>query len=147
MMPYADLTFAEEYFANRAYTDNWQKAAEADKQRLLGMATNLIETYCQFYDDNGFPFLYTVEGSPLWLKQATCEQAIYLLNLGFDPTQPPEPTVLGIASAKGTVFDKSMVADILCQSCRRIIEANGGEVDSAAYSGSSGSIANGTIEK
>jgi hypothetical protein len=146
-MPYADLTFAEEYFSNRAYTDNWQKAAEADKQRFLGMATNLIETYCRFYDETGYPFFHTVEFAPDWLKQATCEQAIYLLNLGFDPTQPPEPTVLGIASTKGTVFDKSMVADILCQSCRRIIEANGGEVDSAAFSGSSGSIANGTIEK
>lgn len=146
-MPYADLTFAEEYFANRAYTDNWQKAAEADKQRFLGMATFLIEKFCQFYDDFGMPFLFSIDSAPDWLKQATCEQAIYLLNLGFDPTQPPEPTVLGIASAKGTVFDKSMVADILCQSCRRIIEANGGEVDSAAYSTSSGNIANGVIEK
>ena len=30
-MPYADLTFAEEYFSDRAYTDNWQNAAESDK--------------------------------------------------------------------------------------------------------------------
>jgi hypothetical protein len=146
-MPYADLTFAEEYFSNRVYTDNWQKAAEADKQRFLATATFLIEKFCQFYDETGMPFLFSIDSAPDWLKQATCEQAIYLLNLGFDPTQPPEPTVLGIASTKGTVFDKTMVADIPCQSCRRIIEANGGEVDPAAFSGSSGSIANGTIEK
>lgn len=146
MMPYADLTFAEEYFANRAYTEKWQSSGDADKEKFLGMATGLIETYCQFYDDDGLPFLYTVDGAPQWLKQATCEEALYLLNLGKDPTQPDEVTVMGIASTKGTTFDRSMKADILCVSCRRIIEANGGEIDSAAFS-ASGGIGSGVVVK
>jgi hypothetical protein len=127
-MPYANLTFADEYFAARAYSENWQNAAEADRNKFLAMATNLIETFCQFFDDSGMPFLYSVDGSPDWLKKACCEEALYLLNLGKDPTQPDEVTVMGIAATKGTTFDKSMKADILCVQCRRILEANGGEL-------------------
>jgi hypothetical protein len=145
-MPYADLTFAEEYFSDRAYTDNWQNAAESDKQRFLGMATKLIEDFCQFYDEIGAPFLFSIDGAPEWLKKACCEEALYLLNLGKDPTQPDEVTVMGIASTKGTTFDRSMKADILCVSCRRIIEANGGEIDSAAVT-ASGGIGSGVIVK
>ena len=137
-MPYADLTFAEEYFSDRAYTDNWQNAAESDKLKALGMATNLIETFCQFYDDFGMPFLYGIGNAPEWLKKACCEEALYLLNLGKDPTQPDEVTVMGIAGTKGTTFDPTMKADILCVPCRRILEANGGEIDSEAVSGTSG---------
>ena len=137
-MPYADLTFAEEYFSDRAYTDEWQNAAESDKLKALRMATNLIETFCQFFNGVGMPFLFSIDLAPDWLKKACCEEALYLLNLGKDPTQPDEVTVMGIASTKGTTFDSTMKADILCVSCRRILEANGGEIDSEAVSGTSG---------
>lgn len=146
-MPYADLTFAEEYFSDRAYTDNWQNAAESEKLKALGMATHLIETFCQFYDDDGLPFLYSIEGAQRWLKEAACEEALYLLNLGKDPTQPDEVTVMGIAQTKGTSFDRTMKADILCVSCRRLLEANGGEVLDDAFVASGGGVSCGTVIK
>jgi hypothetical protein len=139
---YADLEFAERYFETRAYADAWKNAP--DKAELLELASDLIITYCQFYDDYGMPYEYVTEDAPEWLKKATCEQALYLANLGKDPTQPDEVTVMGIASTKGTVFDRSMKADILSRQCCAILEKNGGEILSGA---SSDSISFGRVVK
>ena len=137
-MSFADTTFAEEYFSDRAFVDNWNDASEKEKQQFLGSATKNIETFCTFFDDEGLPFVYTDSGAPVWLKEACCEQALYLLNLGKDPTQADKKTTLGIRSSDGTTFDKSFSADILCVQCRAILERNGAEIDSTAVNSSGG---------
>jgi hypothetical protein len=90
----------------------------------------MIATYATFPESD------TTE-TPEWLQDATCEQALYLLNLGKDPTQADKKTTLGVASTNGTVFDKSFAADILAPATVRIIRTNGGTVATGAVSSSS----------
>ena len=137
-MSFADTSFAGEYFADRAFVDNWNAASEKEKQQFLGTATKHIETFCTFYDDSGLPFVYTESGAPVWLKEACCEQALYLLNLGKDPTQADKKTTLGIRSTEGTTFDKSFSADILGVQCCAILERNGAVIDDTAINASGG---------
>lgn len=133
---YADVAWADEYFAMRAFADGWN-AAGNDKGKYLATATQQIKDFCAFTDEKG-AFVYEEESLeyilPSWLKRATCEQALHLLNLAKDPTQNDKKTTLGVASTDGTVFDKAFAADILCPVCRRILENNGGVLLSGANS-------------
>lgn len=132
-MSYCTVAFADEYFAKRAFSDGWNGAS--DKESFLMLATEFIMDYCTFYDDNGDSFSYSDDMElPEWLQKATAEEALYLINLGKDPTQADKKTTLGIASADGAVFDKSFAADIIGVQCRIIIEKNGGTIDSDAIS-------------
>jgi hypothetical protein len=137
MMSYADITWADEYFAMRAFADAWEAAGE-NKQKYLTTATQQIKDYCAFVDEKG-AFVYEEDSTeyiiPPWLKRATAEQALHLLNLGKDPTQNDKKTTLGISSADGNVFDKRFSADVLCPLCCRILENNGGVLMSGATSG------------
>lgn len=135
-MSYVDVTWADEYFAMRAFADVWQKA-EHSKAQYLETATQQIKDFCAFTDEKG-AFIYEEDSSeyviPVWLKRATAEQALHLLNLAKDPTQNDKKTTLGVSSTEGTVFDKSFAADILCAVCCRILENNGGILMSGANS-------------
>lgn len=138
-MSYADVLWAEEYFAMRAFADVWDNAGE-NKQKYLETATQQIKDFCAFVDEKG-AFIYDENNLeehiiPAWLKRATAEQALHLLNLGKDPTQNDKKTTLGIASTDGTVFDKTFAADILCPICCQILENNGGVLVSGATAGS-----------
>lgn len=147
METFADLTFADSYFSSRAFADKWTTATEESKQKFLATSTKLIETLCVFYDDDGMPFVYTASGAPEWLKEACCEQALYLLNLGKDPTQADKKTTLGVRVFNGTTFDKSFAADLLCVQCRVILERNGADIDSAATAGEPGGVSSGWVIK
>lgn len=137
-MSYADTIWADEYFAMRAFADAWSNAGE-DKAKYLATATQQIKDFCAFVDEKG-AFVYEEDSSehviPVWLKRATAEQALHLLNLGKDPTQNDKKTTLGVASTDGTTFDKSFAADILCSTCRQILENNGGVIVSGASASS-----------
>ena len=144
-MSYCTVAFADEYFAKRAFSDGWNNAE--DKEAFLMLATEFIMDYCTFYDDNGDAFFYSDDMVlPQWLQKATAEEALYLINLGKDPTQADKKTTLGIASADGAVFDKSFAADIIGVQCRRIIEKNGGTIEDDAVSGGN-TISQGWVRK
>ena len=135
---FADANFADEYFAQRAFAGAWQTAE--GKDGLLNLASDLIKEYCQFYDEYGNPCQYDDEDAPDWLKRATAEQALYLLNLGKDPTQADKKTTLGIIRTDdGTTFDKSFAADIIGLLAAKIITKNGGEILPGATAASGGS--------
>jgi hypothetical protein len=135
---FADASFADEYFAKRAFAGAWQTAD--DKEGLLNLASDLITEYCQFYDEYGNPCQYADEDAPEWLKRATAEQALYLLNLGKDPTQADKKTTLGIIRTDdGTTFDKSFAADIIGPLAAKMITRNGGEILPGATAASGGS--------
>lgn len=142
MTSYATVEYANEYFTLRAFANAWEQA-DADKGKLLNLATRLIKEYCTFEDElNGGMYVYEEAGDDQdWLKDACCEQALYLANLGKDPTQADNKTTLGIASTEGTVFDKSFAADIIAPRCRVILETHGGILlmDAAVGSGRIGS--------
>ena len=136
-MSYTDTIWADDYFATRAFSDAWENAGEG-KAKYLETATNQIKDYCAFVDEKG-AFVYEEDSQehviPEWLKRATAEQALHLLNLAKDPTQNDKKTTLGIASTDGTVFDKAFAADVLCPTCCRILENNGGMLLSGALNG------------
>lgn len=134
-MSYAQIAFADEYFRKRAFSSAW---AGDEKEVYLETAARQIEDYCSFEDEYGDPVEYSEADAPEWLKRANCEQALYLLNLGKDPTQADRKTTLGISSTDGTVFDKSFAADVICQNCRRILENHGGVISGDAAAGSAG---------
>lgn len=148
MTSYATVEYANEYFLLRAFASAWDQA-DADKEKLLNLATRLIKEYCYFEDDlNGEMFVYEeVAEDQDWLRDATCEQALYLANLGKDPTQADKKTTIGIASTEGTVFDKSFAADIIGPRCRRILEAHGGIMTDGATAATAGSIGSGQVWK
>ena len=137
-MSYADVTWADEYFAMRAFADAWNAAGD-DKIKYLETATLQIKDFCAFTDEKG-AFIYEEDSTehviPGWLKRATAEQALHLLNLAKDPTQNDKKTTLGVSSTDGTVFDKTFAADVLCAICCRILENNGGVLLGGATAGS-----------
>lgn len=148
MGSYATVEYANEYFMLRAFSSAWEQAG-SEKEKLLNLATQLIKEYCAFEDElNGEMFVYDEAGEDQnWLRDATCEQALYLANLGKDPTQADKKTTLGIASTEGTVFDKSFAADIIAPQCRRILEAHGGVMTDGATAATAGSIGSGQVWK
>ena len=139
MSTFADISFANEYFAHRAFSEPWDNCT--DKDKFLFSASRMIADYAVFPEIDGVDYDVI---TPEWLKRATCEQALYLAALGKDPTQADKKTTLGVASTDGTVFDKSFSADILSPACRRIIVQNGGAImpgaSSSGRSASSGGI-------
>lgn len=141
-MSYCDADFADAYFSKRAFAEKWSGDAET-KAKYLETASGMIRDYCTFEDDDGvFVYDETDQGKhpvEAWLKRATCEQALHLLNLGKDPTQADKKTTLGIVRADdGTTFDKSFAADVLCMTCRMILESNGGMIADDTTAGDSG---------
>lgn len=143
-MSYADITFADEYFRKRAFSTAW---AGDEKGVYLETAAQQIADYCLFEDEYGDPMEFSDSDAPEWLKRANCEQALYLLNLGKDPTQADKKTTLGISSTDGTVFDKSFAADVLCLNCRRILENHGGILSGDAVADDRGKISSGWVVK
>lgn len=136
-MAYCSVAFADGYLLAGAFADGW---AGDKKEQYLESATRMIKQFCNFRDDDGF-FIYDEEALPEipdWLKAATCEQALYLLNLGKDPTQADKKTTIGVQSTEGTVFNKAFRADILAPACVRILEDNGGIIDGGAVASGNG---------
>ena len=125
-MAYCDVAFADEYLLAGAFADGW---TGDNRGKYLESATRMIKQFCNFRDDDGF-FVYNEEYDPIpeWLQEATCEQALYLLNLGKDPTQADKKTTIGVQSTEGTVFNKAFRAEVLAPACVYILEANGGIV-------------------
>ena len=113
---YLDVTAADAYFANRLNAGNWDNATAGNKSKSLIMARNMIDDFVTFSDvDTNEEITYDSSDAPDLLKYANAEQALYLL--GVDPTAHLEVLGLGIKIAKGTEFDKSFTADMLCDSC------------------------------
>lgn len=137
-MSYCDAAWADAYFEIRAFSEKWGKLKSADKGVYLETATSLIKTYCAFEDEQGNIYIYdeTTDEVPVWLKRATCEEALHLLNLGKDPVQQLKVHTLGLVRTDdGTTFDKEFVADVLGASCRVILEREGGLLSELASSG------------
>lgn len=150
-MSYCQLKFANAYFLNRAFAEAWDTmGSEGAKDIYLETATRMIKDFCSFEEAFGFhswPEDDAANPIPEWLKRATCEQALYLLNLRKDPTQADRKLTLGIRSTDGTVFDKDFQADILCKSCCRILEDNGVAIAAEAVESDTNRVSSGWITK
>lgn len=138
-IPYAGLEWAEEYFQERINSDNWQEADEDNKKEktaALASASRDIERYATFFYEEGEEFKYPLDGGmdiPDKLKEACCEQALYLLTV--DRQGAIDQSRMGIASAKGTVFDRDAIPAKLGDVCIDILRSMGAEISAAAGDG------------
>jgi hypothetical protein len=106
--PYATVEEADVYFLTRLNTEDWDDASETEKLQALNMATRAINnlrfkgTKSVSTQENAWPRIidsefserswyhyYNVDAIPSWLKEATCEIAINLLD-GTDMEQEAE---------------------------------------------------------
>lgn len=144
--PYCDITWAEQYFAERVNSDNWTTATEANKSAALATGTRDIARYATFYEvvtnnlgeEEKKPFKYAYDGSetrviPDKLKEALCEQAIYKLTI--NRLDVIETTRSGIANAKGVAFDRQAVPDQLCDETIDILTEMGADISPEAGGG------------
>lgn len=132
-MAYCDVTFADQYLTASAFSSGWESLDSDTKTKYLETASRLLHRFCFFYDENtGEPFRYDTDAQeseiPDFLRDATCEEALYLVNLGKDPTQADKKTTLGILSTDGTVFSKGFAADVICIMAQTIVTENGGDI-------------------
>lgn len=103
---YADLAFANAYFAERLHTSAWDNALVVDRNKALAMATrdidrlDFIGSKVEATQENEFPRAGQTE-VPDDIKIAACEIALELLN-GIDPAQELEAAKV-IADKYGTV--------------------------------------------
>jgi len=141
--PYCDLAWAEQYFAERAQSDNWNDASEAEKTAGLCTATRDIYRYAIFTEEvagqdgerelNQFKYAYDgteTREIPDKLKEATCEQAIYKMTL--NRLDALDASHQGLSSAKGVVFDKEAVPNQLADECVDILTEMGAEIEPGA---------------
>lgn len=141
--PYCDLAWAEQYFAERAQSDNWNDATEAEKTAGLCTATRDIYRYAIFTEEvagqdgerelNQFKYAYDgteTREIPDKLKEATCEQAIYKMTL--NRLDALDASHQGLSSAKGVVFDKEAVPNQLADECVDILTEMGAEIEPGA---------------
>lgn len=143
---FCSVEWADAFFASFLWNSNWTGAEENQKKAALNTATNLIQRFCIFYDENDDVFFYDPEDSdaiPEVLKEATAKEAIYLLSLEESPIEPNSLLTMGIQSANGVVFSSNFQGDILTVSVRSLIHQMGGDVLPEAYASGDGGIIQG----
>lgn len=115
MTPYADITYANNYFNERLHTTYWDNANTQERNKALLMATRAIDRL-EYYDDpvsddNAFPRGTGTE-VPSDIKIACCEEALALLS-GIEPEK--ELRAAGILSdnltGARTTYDRASVPD------------------------------------
>lgn len=139
---YCSVEWADAFFASFLWNTNWTGATPEQKEAALKTATNLIQRYAVFYDEDGevINFDPSENEMPDLLKEATAKEAIYLLSLDESIIEPNSLLTMGIQSANGVVFSKDFQGDILTASVRVLIEQMGGEVLPEAIGGNNAQI-------
>lgn len=138
--PLCTVAWADQFFSEFVFDENWADASAEKKLSAVKAATNFIELYVIFYDEEEEPVTYVPDGTddsddaviPRWLKQACAQEASYLLGLDDNPAEPHPLTVLGMLSADGKKFDVDMVPPIFPKGVVKLLEKMNGEVDSEA---------------
>ena len=115
--------FANSYFSERLYADEWTNADATTRTKALRWAERLV--------DAGFCWLSgaktkDADGTVVWndaIFCAVCEEAIHLLKK--DPTNIPDVLTKGLASASvgsvATTFDKKFVVPCLSPACIELV--------------------------
>lgn len=136
-IPYCTKAWADKYFSESAFADNWLNSSPEKQMSALQSATNFIDLYVSFFDKKGEPFFFTSSAEDDWsdektprrLKQSCAQEAIYLLSLDDNPAEPHPLTVLGLVSTDGKRFDKEFTPPIFPSMVVKLLQSLGGEVD------------------
>jgi hypothetical protein len=138
--PYCTVNWANQFFSEFGFDSNWNGASEEKKLSAVKAASNFLDLYVTFYDDDNNPVYFTPGSdddfaniaTPAFLKEATAKEAAYLLSLDDNPAEPHPLTILGMISADGKKFDVDMTPPIFPKGVVRVLEKNYAEVDAEA---------------
>lgn len=117
MIPYADASTADAYFATRVGSDAWDDAEPTNRDKALAHATRIIDALnivgvkADSTQENQFPRHGQID-VPEDIIFATCEIALALLD-GVNPELELEnlsQTASGYANVK-TTFDRSQLSE------------------------------------
>lgn len=140
IVPYCTKDWADAFFAEYVFDASWDGASPEKKTSALKAATDFINLYCQFFDDDGDPFGYVPDGTDDWddetiprrLKQACAQEASYLLSLDDNPAEPHPLTILGLIRGDFGTVDRSLVPPVFSKQAVKLLAMLGGLVDSGA---------------
>lgn len=135
--PFCTKAWADAFFAEYVFDSVWNDASDEKKQSALKAATDFIELYCEFYDENDNPFFYEHSVgddfedkiSPRRLKQACAQEAAYLLSLDDNPAEPHPLTILGLLRGDFGVVDPSLVPPIFSRQVAKLLSSLGGIIE------------------
>ncbi len=137
IVPYCTEAWAEQYYSEYLYDENWSNASDEKKLSAVKCATAFFDIFVVFYDDGGNEITYAKsedddwndEINPRLLKRACAEEGAYLLSLDDNPAEPHPLTILGMISADGRKFDKAYVPPIFPVHVAKMLEMLGGVID------------------
>ena len=137
---YCTKTWGNSFFEEYLFDASWTGASDEKKVSALKAATDFINLYVMFYDEDGNAIFYVPDGTddydddiiPRKLKQACAQEAAYLLSLDDNPAEPHPLTILGLLRGDFGTIDKSLVPPIFPRHVIRLLELMGGEVDTSA---------------
>ncbi len=142
--PYCTVAWANQFFSEFGFDANWTDATEEKKTSAVKAASNFIDLYVIFYDEDNHPVYFIPDAgddfdniaTPRFLKEATAKEAAYLLSLDDNPAEPHPLTILGMLSADGKKFDVDMTPPIFPKGVVKVLEKNYAEVDPEATASS-----------
>lgn len=143
IVPFCTKEWAEKFCSEYGFTDYWDGSSDEKKISALKTATDLIRNYVTFFDEKMRPFVYEPDGTDDWenkviprlLKQATTQEAVYLLSLDDNPAEPHPLTILGLIEADRKKFDKQYVPPVFPISVIRLLTLLNGDIDPSAVNG------------
>ena len=141
IQPYCTKDWAEAFFSEYVFDEYWDDASSEKKISALKAATDFINIYCAFYDEDMNVKNYTPDGTddfddeviPRRLKQACAQEAAYLLSLDDNPAEPHPLTILGLLRGEFGTVDSSLIPPVFSMQVVRLLQMVGGVVDVAAY--------------
>ena len=140
VVSYCTKNWANKFFSEYLFDETWNGASDPKKTSALKAATDFINLYCVFYDENGEIVTFTPDGTddfsddviPRRLKQACAQEATYLLSLDDNPAEPHPLTILGLLRGDFGTVDASLVPPIFPRQVIKLLGLLGGEIDLAA---------------
>lgn len=148
--PYCTMQWANDFFAGYQFNEYWNGASPEKKESALAAATDFIDLFCQFYDEDDAPCFcnhsdlfepddpddYSNTVNDRLIKQACAQEAAYLLSLDDNPAEPHPLTVLGLIRGDFGTVDPSLVPPIFPVNVVKLLEKLGGEIDGEAVGAS-----------
>ena len=140
VVPYCTKDWGNTFFSEYLFDEYWDAASDQKKTSALKAATDFINLYCVFHDENGDVVTFTPDGTddytdaviPRRLKQACAQEAAYLLSLDDNPAEPHPLTILGLLRGDFGTVDDRLVPPIFPKQVVKLLGLLGGEIDIAA---------------
>lgn len=138
---YATLLWANKFFEDYTFNTIWNGASDEKRQSALNAATDFIDTYCKFFNDEGEQVYYQHAGfdddfdnivSPFILKEACVLEASYLISLDDNPAEPLPITILGLLKGDFGQVDKEYTPPIFTKQVIKLLTMLGGVIDMTA---------------